>query len=176
MFKALLPPHLQHCNSFHFTIPLHIYEADGTPTGSSLQWTESSKDRNLLVWRPVRSLQGCWPSSWGWAGTCQPGTPLGHPYQATQPASATNIKDLAFAFKRLIVSWMLIFVIVSAKVIKKHSLVSCSMAWVNHSQIFLSFPYVVNELCHKGTGERLRSPSREQTHRLDKFLSICLTF
>lgn len=107
-------------------------------------------------------------------GTCQPGTLLGCPHQATQPASATNIEDPALAFKRLVVSWMLIFVIVSAKVVKKHSLVSCSMAWVDHSQIFFSYKYVVKELCHKGIGERFRSQSGKQTYRLDKFLISAL--
>lgn len=41
---------------------------------------------------------------------------------------ATNIEDLAFVSKRVLVSRMLTFVIVSAKVIKKRSLITCSMA------------------------------------------------
>lgn len=61
-----------------------------------------------------------------------------------------GIEYLAFVYKRVIVSRTLTSVIVSGKVIKKHSLIACSMARTDDSQIFLSYKYLISEVSHKG--------------------------
>lgn len=141
---------------------LWIYQAHGTATGYSFAVDRKLKGQQLtrLALNPsfgegrwaARSLLAealgqsrDWPA-WDTTSTSLPWPCSQLVCSAVAGGHKHHIKGLAFVFRRLIVSWMLIFVMVPVKVIKKHSLISCSMAWIYHPWIFLSYKHVVSEL------------------------------
>jgi len=95
----------------------------------------------------VRSL----PGHWAELGAASPGHHEDIPpgaavsFGVSLQWEATDIKYLAYVFKRVIVSIINICNCVS----KGNSLIACSMARKDHPQIFLSYKDLISELCHK---------------------------